>query len=147
MNASNRFRFFVFFFFLLGEVPLNKPRMTQDLSNLNPVPWPDPQAGSDQILASFRNIVLKDQFSIADLIISLKRNVWISWIGKNPARSGHKSRYIWICIQSSSECLYSVALMCTLQSVMLAGGWVLLFSFPYFGCVLHCLVTVCDSWL
>ena len=49
--------------------------MTQDLSNLNPVPWPDPQAGSDQVLASFRNIVSKDQFSIADLIISLKGDV------------------------------------------------------------------------
>ena len=51
------------------------PRMTQDLPDLNPVSWADPQAGSDQVLASFRNIVSKDQFSIADLIIILKRNV------------------------------------------------------------------------
>ena len=49
--------------------------MTRDLPNIYSVPWPDPQAGSDQVLTRYGGIALKDQFSIADLIISLKRNV------------------------------------------------------------------------
>ena len=74
-------------FFLTISLP--DPRMSEQLPHDNPVPWPDPQAASDQVLAMIRNIASEDQVSIADLIICFKRNVPTDHVIQQDAQGPH----------------------------------------------------------